>query len=156
MYSDWVVLLGLTVAATFIWLGILSYLIWQQNVFLKSLFPKSGERDIRKKFAEVLELIEEFGSDLDRLKLKLKEVESLGLQHIQKVELLRFNPYDDTGGDQSFTCALLNGKGSGVVITSLHARGGTRIFAKPVVEGKPDKHELSKEEKEVVKRALIN
>ena len=76
------------------------------------------------------------------------------MQHIQKVELLRFNPYDDTGGNISFTVCLLDDKGSGVVITSLHARSGTRVFAKEVTLGKSSQYELSKEEELVIKKAM--
>ena len=88
------------------------------------------------------------------MKNKLSEIEKEGLGYIQQVELLRFNPYGDTGGDQSFVVALLDKNGTGVVITSLHSRSGTRVFAKDVVFGKSGKYEFSKEEKEVVKKAM--
>lgn len=154
MYPEW----GGPAIAGFLalWLGVLTFFIWQTNIFLRSLFPKKGERDIRRKFGEVLEQTINFRQDLDKLKEHLSRVEDLGLKHVQKVELFRYNPYDDTGGDQSFTVALLDDKGTGVVLTSLHARSGTRVFAKPVVEGKADKHQLSKEEEMVIKKALKN
>lgn len=154
MYSDWVwSALGgfLTV-----WLMGVSFLIWKQSNFLKTLFPKSGQRDIRKKFEEVLRQIEEFGSELQDLKSKILEVRNSGLVHIQKVELNRYNPYDDTGGDQSFSLALLNEKGTGFVLTSLHARSGTRVFAKPVLEGRAGKYQFSKEEGDVIREAMKN
>ena len=153
MYSVWY---GLLPLAVFLWLGGLSFLVWQQSKFLKSLFPKSGERDIRKKFEEVLKEIRDFRKGLDNLETKLSEIESLGLKHIQKVGLIRFNPYEDSGGDQSFTVALLDNKGTGFVLTSLHARSGTRIFAKPVILGKSSKYQFSEEEEQVVKKAINN
>ena len=152
MYSDWV---GPAAAGFLtVWLLSLTFIIWKQSNNLASLFPKSGQRDIRKKFEEVLSQVEDFGKDLEKLKNKLLEVEKSGLEHIRRVEVLRFNPYDDTGGDQSFTVALLDDKGSGVVITSLHARSGTRVFAKPVTLGKAGKYQLSTEEEQVVKKAM--
>lgn len=151
MYSVWMVMVGVLVVI--VWLGVLTFFILRQRVFLKSLFPKSSERDIRKKFEEVIAAIENFKLDLGKLRKELEGIKVDGIGHIQKVGLLRFNPYEDTGGDQSFTIALLNKKGSGVVMTSLHARSGTRIFAKPVTLGK-GKYELSKEEEEVLKKAL--
>lgn len=152
MYSDWV---GPAVAGLLVlWLGFLSFLIWQQNKFLRSLFPKSGERDIRKKFEEMVKMVSGFKDDLVNLDNKVTQVQTQGLQHLQKIELLRFNPYDDTGGDQSFTIALLNNGGSGVVITSLHARSGTRVFSKEINLGKAGKHQLSKEEELVIKKAM--
>ncbi len=154
MYSDWSVFAYVAVAVLLFWVGILSFLIWKQNNFLKSLFPKSGEREIRVKFEEVLKKVEDSGRNLESLKDKLSAVEGLGLKHIQRVELLRYNPYGDTGGDQSFTICLLNGQGSGLVVTSLHARSGTRVFAKPVLEGKASQYQFSREEEEVVRKAL--
>lgn len=149
MYSDWVL-----VGIFFVWLGILSFLVWRQNKFLKSLFPKSGERDIRRRFEEVLVEIEKYGVDLETLEKQVGDLESSRLIPIQRVELERFNPYDDTGGDQSFVIAFLNNKGNGVVITSLHARSGTRIFAKDVILGKSGKYEFSKEEERIIKKAM--
>ena len=150
MYSVWVLAAGIF----FVWAAVLSFLIWKQNNFIKSLFPKSGERDIRKKFIEVLSEINKFKLDLGGMEKKVLELERKGLSHFQKVELMRFNPYQDTGGDQSFVLVLLDDKGSGVVITSLHARSGTRIFAKEVILGKAGNHKFSDEEEKAIKKAL--
>ncbi len=152
MYSDWVLLL--LFGAAYLWIGVLSYLIWRQSLFLSKLFPKSGERDIRKKFGEVTQSVERFKLDLSGLKEELGDQGRDGLSHIQRLALLRYNPYDDTGGDQSFSVALLNKKGDGVVVTSLHSRSGTRVFGKPVVSGKAEKYQFSKEEAEVLKKAM--
>jgi len=154
MYPDWAVFVILALAVMFSWLGIVTFLIWRQNKFLKSLFPKSGERDIRKKFEEIIKLVEGFKGEMLDLGQKIADSEKEGLEHTQKVSLLRFNPYNDTGGDQSFTVCLLNSEGSGIVLTSLHARSGTRIFGKEIISGKSVKYELSKEEKIVIKKAL--
>lgn len=140
MYPVWSV--SAAAGVIVLWLGILSFLFWQQNKFLKSLFPKSGERDIRKKFEEIVGLTESFKKGLSDLE-----------NSVTRVEILRFNPYDDTGGDQSFAVCLLDRKGSGVVMTSLHARSGTRVFGKEIVLGKSNKYQLSKEEELVIKKA---
>lgn len=152
MYPDWMgpAVVGFLV----IWLGILTYFVWQQRNFLQSLFPKSGERDIRIKFEEVLKSVAEFKKDIGKIEDRQTDLEMGGLAHIQRVELLRYNPYEDTGGDQSFSIALLDKKGSGFVLTSLHARAGTRVFAKPINQGKGSKYQLSEEEKGVVQKAL--
>lgn len=152
MYPGWV---GFVLAGFLaIWLGGLSILVWKQNGFLKSLFPKSGERDIRKRFEEVTKEVISFRQDLDKLKSNLSLVERLGLKHIQRIELLRYNPYQDSGGDQSFTIALLDNEGNGFVLTSLHARSQTRVFAKLVIKGKSGKHQFSKEEELVINKAM--
>ncbi len=152
MYSDWVAPAAAGVLLA--WLGTLSFLIWRQNKFIISLFPKSGERDIRKKFEEITKAVEGFKGGLTDLDHRIEAIKFESLQHIQRVELLRFNPYDDTGGNISFTVCFLDNKGSGIVITSLHARNGTRVFGKEVVAGKSNKYELSKEEELVIKKAM--
>ena len=134
MYPDWVDLVALGFFT--LWLGILSFVIWQQGNFLKLLFPRSGEGDIRKKFEEIARIVDKSN------------------KHIQRVNLSRYNPYDETGGDQSFSVAILDNEGTGIVVTSLHARSGTRVFAKPVIKGKNSKYQFSKEEELVIKKAL--
>ncbi len=154
MYSDWV---GPAVAGVLLlWLGVLSFLVWRQNKFIKSLFPKSGERDIRKKFEEIVKTVDGFKDGLSNLDDRIEAIRLKGLQNIQRVELLRFNPYDDTGGNISFTVCFLDNGGSGIVVTSLHARNGTRVFGKEIVSGKSSKYELSKEEEAVIKKAMEN
>lgn len=153
MYPDWTVFVVVGAVAV-LWLLVLTFLVWRQHKFLISLFPKSESRDIRKKFAEIIKVIENFKGDLSDLQSQVEVIENQGLQHIQKVELLRYNPYNDTGGDQSFTVCLLDSVGSGIVITSLHARSGTRVFGKEIVLGKTSKYQLSKEEELVVEKAL--
>jgi Protein of unknown function (DUF4446) len=81
------------------------------------------------------------------------ELEGLAQRSIQKVGVVRFNPFADTGGDQSFAVALLDAQGNGVVLSSLHGRADTRIFAKPVQAGR-SKHALSDEEQDAIRKAL--
>jgi hypothetical protein len=81
------------------------------------------------------------------------ELEALLQQSIQKVGVIRFNPFADTGGDQSFAVALLDAQGNGVVLSSLHGRADTRFFAKQVHAGR-SKHALSDEEQDAIRKAL--
>ena len=73
--------------------------------------------------------------------------------YIQKIGLVRFNPFNDTGGDQSFILALIDEKNSGVVISGLHTRNGTRWYAKKVEDGRGVEHELSNDELKAIKTA---
>ena len=67
--------------------------------------------------------------------------------------VVRFNPFADTGGDQSFAIALLDAEGNGLVLSSLHSRADTRIFAKQVQAGR-SRHQLSDEEQDAIRKAL--
>lgn len=83
-----------------------------------------------------------------------EELYRLGQESVHRTELLRFNPFKEVGGNQSFVLALLNGRNTGFVLSSLHTREGTRIYAKPVTQGAETKeHPLSKEEKYAVSLA---
>ena len=72
---------------------------------------------------------------------------------VQRVSLLRYDAFDDVGGRLSFSCALLNERGDGVVVTSINGRQDTRVYAKPVIGGASE-HNLSEEEEEAIRQAL--
>ena len=72
---------------------------------------------------------------------------------IGRVGLVRFNPFEDTGGNQSFALAMLDGHGDGFVVSSLHARAGTRVYAKAIAAGSAESA-LSDEEGEALRLAL--
>ena len=76
---------------------------------------------------------------------------------IGSVPTLRFNPFKgtDLGGNQSFSSVLADEEGNGVVITSMHTRERTNVFAKPLKDWKSD-YGLTSEEKEVIKQSKIN
>lgn len=105
-------------------------------------------REVLDKFGKLEERFERLSSDLN----KLKEEDKLS---VQRVGIVRFNPFSESGGDQSFSIALLNGKNDGIVITSLYARGENRVYGKPIKDGKSE-YQLSEEEKTAIAKAEEN
>jgi hypothetical protein len=91
--------------------------------------------------------------ELDDLSARSAILEATGRRAIQRVGLVRFNPFEDTGGNQSFALALTDAAGTGFVVSSLHARTGTRVYAKAVSDGRSD-GALSEEETEALRLAL--
>lgn len=75
-------------------------------------------------------------------------------KNIQKLSLTRFNPFDEMGGDQSFILCLLDNTNSGVIITSLHNRDTTRLYAKEIKNGQSESAALSKEEKSTLLKTI--
>ena len=75
---------------------------------------------------------------------------------LQKTSFTRFNPFNDVGGDQSFILVLLDNSNSGVIITSLHNRHNTRIYAKQIKNGQGKPAALSKEERTALNQAIKN
>jgi hypothetical protein len=93
------------------------------------------------------------GRELDDLAARSALMEAAGRRAIQRVGLVRFNPFEDTGGNQSFALALTDSAGNGFIISSLHSRTGTRLYAKAVAAGRSD-GALSEEETEALRLAL--
>ena len=80
--------------------------------------------------------------------------ESIPVQSGVKINVTRFNPFEEIGGDQSFILTILNQDNSGVILSSLHNRDITRIYAKPVKDGQGDNITLSKEEKLAIVKTI--
>jgi hypothetical protein len=95
----------------------------------------------------------EFDKEIQELFEISNRLHNLSLKSIHKIGIMRFNPFKDIGGDQSFAIALLDGKNSGLVISSLHTREGTRTYAKPVIGGEAEKYPFTEEEKQAIKIA---
>lgn len=95
----------------------------------------------------------EVARQLDEVSERSEVLERAGARAFQRIGIVRFNPFEDTGGNQSFALALLNGNDDGIVISSLHARAGTRVYAKTLTGGKADSS-LSAEETEALRRAM--
>jgi hypothetical protein len=72
---------------------------------------------------------------------------------VRHVGLVRYDAFEDVGGRLSFSCALLDDAGDGVVVTSINGRQDTRVYAKPVTDG-TSPHNLSEEEEEAIRQAL--
>ena len=87
-----------------------------------------------------------------KLASKLESLEESAKDHLQHLVVKRFNPFNNTGGDQSFILGMLDGRSNGIVITSLHSRENTRFYVKSVNGGEGDPHPLSDEEKKVLKK----
>lgn len=102
---------------------------------------------------QVLERLKKLDEGLVNLAEDLREFKQKSRRSIQKVGVVRFNPFKEIGGDQSFCIALLDEDNSGVVITSFYGREGNRVYAKPIERGQ-SKYQLSEEEKEAIARAM--
>jgi hypothetical protein len=96
--------------------------------------------------------VSEVANAVDRLSGRTSLLEAHGRKAFQRIGLVRFNPFEDTGSNQSFALALLDAEDHGIIISSLHARSGTRVYAKAVTGGRPA-GALSEEESEALRLA---
>lgn len=145
----------LVLAITIVWLIILSVFFFQAWTHYNSLIKGASGKTLQHVLDSLVKDGEKNRKDIDGLKIICDRIEKEGRLHIQKIGLLRFNPFKDTGGDQSFVLALVDGQNTGVVISGIYSRLGTRWYAKRVIEGKGIEHELSDEEKQALKSAKV-
>jgi len=120
---------------------------------LRRVLPQGESGGIDEILDRQLKSVETLSERVDALNKLHHELEHLSQRTIQKVAVIRYNPFSDTGGDQSFAIALLDSLGNGVVVSSLHSRTDTRVFAKPVQSGR-SKFQLSDEEQDAIRKAL--
>ncbi len=106
-----------------------------------------------KDFKELLIYFQNLKKDFDIISQDLKELKKESKFFIQKTGIVRFNPFSEVGGDQSFSIALLDGNNDGLVITSLYNREGNRTYAKPLKQSQ-SQYQLSSEEKEAIAKAI--
>lgn len=99
-----------------------------------------------KEFINNTKEIKELRSDFETFK-------KISKNDIQKVGLVKYNPFNEAGGDHSFSLALLDGNKNGIIITSLHTRERTRLYIKEVISGKVVL-KLSEEEQKALQLSL--
>ncbi len=100
-----------------------------------------------------LDTVVHVAHDLDELMARTAVLEGGARLHFGRLGLVRFNPFDDTGGNQSFALAILDANNDGFVVTSLHSRTGTRVYAKAVFDGQSETT-LGAEESQAVQIAV--
>jgi hypothetical protein len=139
-----------------LWLLVLTIFFWKTLSHYNRLTKGVSEKSLKAVLEKLLKESDLARKDIDYLKDYCARIEKEGLLHIQKVGLIRFNPFKDTGGDQSFVLSLIDGNDNGVLISGLYSRSGTRWYAKRVANGKGIEHELTEEEKKALKEASPN
>lgn len=148
------VLIALVFAAVLI-AGVALVRVVQLSRRIHAFFQGRKGADLEGLLAEMSKHLREVQSEFTQLRNDVARIDVMAGNAVQKVGVVRFNPFagGGMGSDQSFAIAILDFEDNGVVLSSLHGREGTRIYAKPIVKGE-SKHHLSDEENEAIRRAL--
>ena len=120
---------------------------------LAGLTRDSDGRSLEAVLDAHLDKVYEVSRELDELAARMAVVEGAQRRAFQRVGLVRYNPFEETGGNQSFALALLDAGGDGWVLSSLHARSGTRVYVKAIKAGRADTG-LSDEETAALGQAM--
>lgn len=148
-----VIVLTVAILALAAWLLVLQRSESRLRSRLRRILSDNGSTGLDEVLAGQAARIEQLATRVDALTALQRELETATGSSLQKVGVVRFNPFQDSGGDQSFAIALLDQRGSGVLVSSLHGRAETRIFAKQVTNGRST-HSLSDEEQQAIREAL--
>lgn len=152
MFFEWEIII---LSLYFFWFLALTFLFLRFYNYYRNLTSDTKKQTLNEILNELFRKEERIYKDVGNLVKRFDKLEQEGMLHVQKIGLLRFNPFKDTGGDQSFILAILDAHDTGVVISSLHTRSGTRWYAKKVVKGKGVEYNLSDDEKKAVSQARV-
>src|SRR3990167_5474272 len=145
-------LLGIVILILVAINGFLLWYFYKTNKKIDTLLKKGKIKDLKNIFVSKKEKNKDLEEQIKEAFLKIKNLDNISERTIQKVGVVRFNPFNDLGGNQSFVIALLDNQNNGFVISSLFIKEGNRVYAKFINAGKSD-HLLSKEEMEAISRA---
>jgi len=134
---------------------VLIILLWilMIEIRLKRIFAGTKAKNLEESLVVLGRKLSEIEDSQKKIDKHLVTIDSRLNKSIRSIETLRFNPFVDAGGNQSFAIALLNDEGNGVILSSLYARDRMSVFAKPILNGKSS-FELSNEEKSVLDKAI--
>lgn len=146
-------LAGLTLLLL-VWVILLSLAVRRQNrAKLKVIKALKGETDI-------MEVISKSLDDIARLDARQEQLESTGSEQramlteaIRRIGLVRYDAFPEVGGRLSFSAALLNEGGDGVILTAISGRSDSRVYAKPIVDRRST-YPLSEEEEGAITEAF--
>lgn len=120
----------------------------------KKFMKKIGNGDnIQETIEQYMNKINEVESENIKIKNYCEQLDNTLMKCIQKVGIVRYSAFKDTGSDLSFTLALLDEKDNGVVLNGIYSREMSNIYAKPVEHGN-SQYTLSEEEKEAIHKAV--
>jgi hypothetical protein len=150
--NELVDLLPIVLVALVLWLGGLTYAFLRLLKHYRKIAEKTKSGDLISAMDNLFQKEEVNSKSVQKILSEIDNINKRGLLSLQKNGFVRFNPFSETGGDQSFSLCLLDGEENGFVITGLHTRDRTRVYTKPIVGG-VSKLELSREEEEALKKA---
>ncbi|MEK7575629.1 MAG: DUF4446 family protein [Patescibacteria group bacterium] len=122
---------------------------------LKKIFRGNKSKNLEEILINLNNKLEKLNISREKTEKYLETVEKRLKKSIQNVGVLRFNPFKDSGSNQSFAIAFLDESGDGVVISSLYSREKVSIYAKPIKEFQSE-YSLSKEEREAINKSKEN
>jgi hypothetical protein len=137
----------------FIWLVVLTWIVLTVRRHYFNLISRTRKEHIDEILDALLATDKKVEMDVKRLKEELREEINRSKFHLQKIGLVRFNPFERIGGEQSFVLALLDQEDNGLTVNFIYTRDGLRVYTKRVKSGKGEEYDLSEEEKKAIEKS---
>lgn len=145
-------LLFVVLGVLLVWIATIEYRLTRLTRTLRVLFTGRTGADLESVLREYMERMDRTDEMIKAFNARATDIERKAPFNVSHVGVIRFNPFADKGGDQSFAVALLDDHGDGVVLSGLHSRSDVRVYAKPIVGG-TSTYPLTSEESEAINRA---
>lgn len=133
---------------------VIFFWVWKTETRLKKFFFGRKSKDLEDVVLELREQVQKLSANGKDLEKEIGVIKQKMKKSIRGLETIRFNPFPDQGGNQSFAIGMLDEEGNGVVLSSLYSRDRMSIFAKPIKGGK-SQYELTEEEKEALEKSKV-
>lgn len=122
---------------------------------MKAMLGTSGDVHIEDAVMNIQQSLQEQRNEQQQLRFMLDQLAEKMKSMKAKSAIIRYNAFQETGSDLSFSIAVVDEGGDGHVLTGIRNRHDTQVYAKPLVKGQ-SKYSLSPEEKEAINQALQN
>jgi len=139
----------------FLWLIIVSWQLYRTKRHYSFLVKRTQKKQLDEILEKILKDNEQAVSEIKQIVHDLRAVSGKLKLSIQKIGLLRFNPFEREGLGQSFVLALMDDTKSGVVINFIQTRDGLRVYPKKVKAGKGIEYDLTDEEKKAIEKSMV-
>lgn len=146
--------LSLLLGVGAIWVFDLQSRLRQMEHRHHSLFSGEEDPSLVAAMEQLTDRLSKINARTERLVVRMEQVDRTLMRCVQGVGFVRYSAFEDTGGDQSFSLAVVDGEGDGVVVSALYGRDATRVYAKPV-ENWTSSRTLATEEEQALSEARL-
>lgn len=128
----------------------MSYKNHKKYTDLTSGISGSNLEMVVKQFITQLEICT---NDIAKMNKEFEKVRNETSKFFRKTGLVRYQAFEGTGGDQSFSLAMLDSNDNGFILSGIYGRDMSKVYAKEVIDGKVLKYKLTKEEEDALIKA---
>lgn len=134
MSLDLMIIFGLLILAILV----LAFFVFQANARVAKLMQGKDAKSLEESFSWITEEIKRMNANELLTEKALNNLNTRLKKSLTGFKTVRFNPFPEQGGNQSFAIAVVNEEGDGFILSSLYSREKTSLFAKPIKSGKSE------------------